>query len=145
MSSQLIAKVNDSLKIQGYRHSALRDKILEILDLSDEPATVLDIISGLAKDKIHPNKTTVYRELETLSKHNIIYEVNLGEGKKRYELASDQPHPHLICKKCGSIKCTKLNLTIESWLTSFCTQNNFKLEDHVLEFFGICQICNQNN
>jgi Fe2+ or Zn2+ uptake regulation protein len=142
MSSQLIQKVNQNLKEAGYRSSFLRDRILEILDLSDEPITVIEILEELKKIKLEPNKTTVYRELETLIKNQVIFEVDFGEGKKRYELATENPHPHLICTSCGSIKCSRLNITIESWLTSFCTQNNFKMSRHTLEFYGLCDKCN---
>jgi len=141
MSSQLILKVNKTLKEIGRRHSVLRDKILEILDLSDEPLTVTGLLERLSKSQFNPNKTTVYRELETLVKHNILFEVDFGEGKKRYELAGENRHPHLICNACGSIKCRRLNSTIESWLTSFCAQNNFKMSDHTLEFYGVCDKC----
>ena len=141
MSSQLILKVNQVLKESGYRSSVLRDKVLEILDLSDEPIAVVEILIELKKNKLVPNKTTVYRELETLLKNEIIFEVDFGEGKKRYELATEKPHPHLICTKCGAIKCSRLNTTIESWLTSFCTQNNFKMISHTLEFYGLCENC----
>lgn len=143
MSSQLIQKVNVKLKDAGYRHSKLRDKILEVLDLSDEPITVQDLQKILKDAKLEPNKTTVYRELETLEHNKVINTVDLGEGKKRYELSTESSHPHLICTNCGSIKCAKLNITIESWLNSFCGQNNFKMQDHVLEFFGLCHICNK--
>lgn len=141
MSSQLISAVNKVLKEAGCRQSALRNKILEILDLSDEPITVTAILQILDKNRLNPNKTTVYRELETLVKHKILFEVDFGEGKKRYELASETQHPHLICSDCGSIKCGRLNITIESWLNSFCTQNNFKMSGHTLEFYGLCDKC----
>jgi Fur family ferric uptake transcriptional regulator len=145
MSSQLIQKINTALKPNGYRQSDLRDKIIAILDLSDEPITVLDLMDKLKLDKLKPNKTTIYRELYTLMGHKFIEEVDFGEGKKRYELATDSTHSHLICESCGSIKCTRLNTTIESWLNSFTTQNNFALKRHILQFYGLCDQCLAKN
>ena len=141
MSSQLIQKINTFLKSKGYRQSLLRDKIISILDLSDEPITVIDLLERLKEEKQKPNKTTVYRELYTLLEHNYVAEVDLGEGKKRYELATENSHPHLICESCGSIKCSKLNITIESWLSSFTAQNNFSMNRHILQFYGLCDKC----
>lgn len=145
MSSQLILKINTALKPKGYRQSELRNKIIAILDLSDEPITVLNLMEKLKIDKLKPNKTTVYRELYTLMQHKFIEEVDLGEGKKRYELATEISHPHLICESCGSIKCTRLNITIESWLNSFTAQNNFSMNRHILQFYGLCDLCQHKN
>jgi Fe2+ or Zn2+ uptake regulation protein len=141
MSSQLIQKINLALKPKGYRQSNLRDSIVGILDLSDEPVTVVEILEKLKTEKHDPNKTTVYRELSTLVENNFVSEVDLSEGKKRYELKTDATHPHMVCNVCGSVKCARLNITIESWLKSFSVQNNFEMNSYNLQFYGLCDSC----
>lgn len=145
MSSQLIQKVNAHLRNKGYRQSLLRDNLISILDLSDEPISVLEILKQLSILKITPNKTSVYRELETLLKNEIITELDFGERKKRYELTNENSRAYFICEKCDTIAYSKLNVTIESWLASFSSQNNFQTKDFKLQFYGLCSKCSDSN
>ena len=90
-------------------------------------------------EKLKVNKTTVYRQLEKLLTDGMIIEVELGDGKKRYELKSLAHHHHLVCKKCGSLEDIRLDERII--LEEVSKKSNFKVEDHSLEFFGICVNC----
>lgn len=109
-------------------------KIIKILSRTNKPAEVSSFVS-----KIGVNKTTVYRQIEKLLTENVIIEVELGDGKKRYELKSLDHHHHLVCKKCGSLEDIELDEHII--LKEVSRKSNFKVEDHSLEFFGYCVKC----
>lgn len=122
-----------SLKL---RLTPIRRKLIDLLDQSEKPISVGDILS-----KINANKTTIYREINTLLFHDLLTVIDLGDGTKRYELSTKGHHHHLICIKCKSI--TELDLaddfTKEEALIA--SQTKFKVLRHALEFFGFCQNC----
>lgn len=109
-------------------------KIVKILNRTKKPVDVSVLVS-----KIGVNKTTVYRQIEKLLSQSIIIEVELGDGKKRYELMSLDHHHHLLCKICGKLEDIKLNE--KQLLNEVAKKSNFKVDSHNLEFFGRCINC----
>lgn len=109
-------------------------KVIDILLKNSSPVDV----SFLVK-KLKVNKTTVYRQLEKLIKENIVTEVELGEGKKRYELKSLGHHHHLVCDDCGKLEDVSFNEDI--LLKEVNKKSKFLIKSHNLEFFGLCVEC----
>lgn len=87
-------------------------------------------------EKIHVNKTTIYRELPKMIADGSVVEVDFGDGKKRYELAKSDHHHHAICTKCNLVKDVKVD---ERYL--FPKVKGFSLIRHSVEFFGLCENC----
>ena len=144
------SEIELSLKTKGYKKSKLRLEILEILHSSAKPKSALEILSeATAKFKDTPqsrysslNKTSIYRQLEILEKENIINEIDLSEGKKRYELKpKNGHHHHLICIKCTKIECYSVHQDLLEIETEINQKMGFKVEKHHLEFFGKCKNC----
>jgi Fur family transcriptional regulator, ferric uptake regulator len=111
----------------------IKQKILNLLENSDLPVSVPDILV-----KVKANKTTVYRELDQFLSDGLVKEVEFGDGKKRYEIEKSHHH-HLVCKNCGKIEDIEINE--KSLLTKIKTKSNFKIENHSIEFFGLCNLC----
>lgn len=99
----------------------------------------LPVDANYLVEKLKVNKTTVYRQIEKLLNDNLIIEVELGDGKKRYELKNLDHHHHLVCKKCGRLEDIRLNEKVI--LNEVSKKSKFKVENHSLEFFGICVNC----
>jgi Fe2+ or Zn2+ uptake regulation protein len=108
--------------------------VLEILKKTKFPVDVNCLISEL---KV--NKTTVYRQIEKLLINGQILEVELGDGKKRYEINTESHHHHLVCKNCGKLEDIILNENVI--LNEVSKKTKFKIEKHSLEFFGLCEDC----
>jgi len=108
--------------------------VLDLLLKSNSPVDV----SALVK-KMKVNKTTVYRQIEKLLEENKIVAVELGDGKKRYESSNLNHHHHLVCKKCGKLE--DIVLDEKKIVSEISKKTNFKIENHSLEFFGICVNC----
>ena len=106
------------------------------------PADYNDIAGYLSGNNISANKTTVYRQLEKMLVANKIQEFDLGEGKKRYE-QKDKHHHHLICNKCHKIECFEIDKHLQAQEQDILKTNGFTVTSHMLEFFGICQKCNE--
>jgi Fur family transcriptional regulator, ferric uptake regulator len=142
--SAFLEEVKQILSHKGYRHTVLRGRLLELLiqrgKINLGPISVAELLVNLAETGLQPNKTSIYREIETLLKENLVKQVDLLDGQKRYELSGPHHH-HLKCESCGLVQCVVIGPEIEAWMTNFCHQRNFELRRHVLEFFGLCGLC----
>lgn len=110
---------------------------MNVFDLVSKSKLPVDATTLISRLKV--NKTTVYRQLDKLLEENKIIEVELGDGKKRYELKDLDHHHHLVCKKCGKIDDIELDEKII--ISELSKKTKFKVESHSLEFFGTCVDC----
>ncbi len=129
-------EIVENLKRSGLKITSVRKQILEILNTSTKPLTAHEILS-----EIEANKTTIYREIETLLKAGYLNEVDFGDRNKRYELSSLGHHHHLVCIKCHGVEDVVLKETLFNEEKFISQANKFKVLRHNLEFFGYCHNC----
>lgn len=135
-------KILNTLKTQGHRLTKVRKIVLAILCEAGTPLSAAELIEGLKKHQLHVNKTTVYRELEFLLSQHVIREVDLLEGKKRYEIFMESDHHHhMICTKCKTVCCVDMAHDLDVLEKEIMDTYGFQVTDHTLEFFGVCQKC----
>ncbi len=106
------------------------------------PLSVPQILDALSAQMIHVNKTTVYRELETLEKLGIVKGVKLEDRKQYFELATRDHHHHFVCVECEEIEDVLLDeCDLERQEGLLARKNGFSVFRHSLEFFGLCKLC----
>jgi len=83
---------------------------------------------------------TIYRTLEVLTKLELICELHAEGLCRSYTTGAPQHHHHLICSNCGTvIDFTGHDLSeLEQRLSR---ESKFRIDSHLLEFFGLCQAC----
>lgn len=116
------------------RHTRVRESIIRLFDRSTYPLSAEDL-----QKHISANKTTIYRQLESLVQNKVINEVRFSDRKVRYEPANRVHHHHLVCDSCGSVKDIPLNETV--LLSQLKDVKDFNITRHSLEFFGTCSHC----
>ncbi len=140
MDSTLI--LTSALRTQGHKITKNRTAILEFLSNQSEPIAADEVLKHIQEEHQSINKTTVYRELFFLLEHNFIHEVELGDGKKRYEIALNRPHHHhIVCINCKKITDIPLEKELESIELDIEKTTGYELSSHMLEFFGLCKSC----
>jgi Fur family transcriptional regulator, ferric uptake regulator len=140
----LISELQAKLKEKGYRYSRLRELMLQIIEKSEKPINVNNILENLLNFDLKPNKTSVYREIETLLQEKIIRQIDLLDGFKRYEInlhSQGTGHSHFVCTDCGDTKCLELANELNSLETQIEQKFKFTINQRVLEFFGLCEKC----
>lgn len=130
-----------SLKAKGHRITISRRAIVEAFTASVGPVAAADIIAMLKKKRVATDKTTVYREIEFLTKEGILREVQFDERSKRYELASGEHTHHLICTNCKKVDDAVLDHDLDDVEKRLQKQKKFKVQHHSLEFYGLCGKC----
>lgn len=137
-----LSTLNEKLRKRGYRSSNIREEILKVLTQTQGPISIASLQLGLQKSNLNPNKTSIYREIDTLLKECVIEEFDLGEGKKRYEIKPlEGHHHHLICTSCGKIKCLEMDSDLEILTNQIEAKTGYKIFKHNLDFVGLCNTC----
>jgi len=115
--------------------------IREILTSADKPMSVMELVQALDERGLSVNKTTVYRELEKLLMKGEISEVDFGEGQKRYELTHGDHHHHAVCTNCETVVELEIEPELQHIQSTVAQQSGFRIQKHLVEFFGICAGC----
>lgn len=130
------------LKKHGERITPVRLALIGILSAVKEPQTPQQLLARLARKGFKVNKTTVYRQLELLERHGIVQGVHLSDRVTRYELITESGHHHhLVCLSCQRIEDVMFPTDLEAQEKIIWRKNKFKVLQHSLEFFGLCQSC----
>jgi Fe2+ or Zn2+ uptake regulation protein len=134
-----------ALKNGGYKLTALRQKLIRHFTAQQQPASASELLATLHQAGLLVNKTSVYRELATLEKAQIIQAVQFDDRSVRYELAETlgEHHHHLICRGCRRIEDVACNTALDHAETEIAKLYDFRVERHALEFFGLCAACQQ--
>lgn len=137
----MIDETLQTLKEQGYRITKTRKAVLEILVLVAKPLSADDLIKRLTKKGLHPNKTTIYRELDSLCVGGFVKEIQLGFGCRMYEVTSLGHHHHLVCTVCEKVEDVSIDKDMDRYEKNISKKTSFKISSHSLEFFGLCAQC----
>jgi Fur family ferric uptake transcriptional regulator len=85
-------------------------------------------------------EATVYRTLEFLAENGLAHSAHIGSGHLVYEIAKQDHHHHLICRKCGGeIKIE--HATLENLYKELEASSGFRDIDSHITFFGLCPEC----
>jgi len=139
---ELLVEFKNILKANRLKFTSQREAILQTLYDNPEHFTSENLYI-LVKEK-HPSLNigiaTVYRTLALLEESGLVSSISLGVQGKKFEIANKPHHDHLICEKCGTIVEFE-NKQIEELQHQIAEINGFKLTDHLMQLYGICQNC----
>lgn len=128
------------LKDNGFKVTAARLAVFDILGSSGSPLSAKEIFSRIPKNAF--DYATLYRILKAFVEKRLVHEIDLKRGHALYELAKDhEHHHHLVCKKCSKVTDFK-NCDLTKVEQQVAIKNGFaSIQEHSLEFYGICSHC----
>lgn len=130
-------KYQELLKSHHLKSTHQRLAILNNID--DAGHIDIDLLySKLLENFSSLSKATLYRNINDLLASDIIEEIKLPQLKQQYEIKKE-PHMHLLCKNCNSIKDISSNL--DSIYGEISKDNQFKIEKSFIVIKGICVNC----
>lgn len=128
--------------MNGTRYSRQRELIYQCLKESREHPTAEMIYQKLKPDNPALSLGTVYRNLNLLAEQGSI--IRMPFPVERYD-ADVAPHPHFLCRKCGSVYDLE-GLAYDSGLDEDAArQSGHDVERHTLLFTGICVNCTEKH
>lgn len=119
------------------------------LKMTDQRRTIAQVLSESADhpdvDQVYQRATeldprisiaTVYRTVRLFEEANILEKHDFGDGRARYEEASNDHHDHLINIKTGEV-IEFYNSEIEVLKEKIANELGYELVDHRLELYAI--------
>jgi len=79
---------------------------------------------------------TVYRTVRLFEEADILEKHDFGDGRSRYEEATDDHHDHIINIKTGEV-VEFTNAEIEALQERIAKEHGLKLVDHKLELYAV--------
>lgn len=128
------------LKAHNLKATPQRLSIYEILYNTDEHPNAEMIYNILHASQPTISLATVYKTLDTLVKHGLIQQLNVGEDSFRYD-ANAKPHPHIKCTRCHRVHDMHHIPGLEEFRENVKKATQFQLTSEQLYFFGICPDC----
>ena len=131
----------DYLRKKDFKLTDQRKEILKVFLNTERHLSVEDLYNIAKKKDPSIGQATVFRTLKLLQEADIAKEVDLGDGKVRYEHKYGHGHhDHLICVRCGRF-IEAVDLKIEKLQDDLCKKHGFLAQRHKMEIFGICKRC----
>jgi Fur family ferric uptake transcriptional regulator len=135
-------ELGNALQQRGYRLTAARQVILEVLVASGGHMSADDLAEKVRQQAPGVGRMTVYRTLDLLNELGFIRPVYQGTGAAHYILLEEGHHHHLICSTCDRViefdECV-----LEEVERLVSGRFNFQVQGHQLEFYGRCQQCQE--
>jgi Fur family ferric uptake transcriptional regulator len=129
------------LKNAGLKATLPRLKILELFEKSDERhLSAEDVYKVLLNAGDDVGLATVYRVLTQFEDAGLLVRHHFESGKAVFELNEGGHHDHIVCVKCGRVE-EFYDEEIERRQKEAAESRGFKMQDHTLMIYGICDTC----
>ena len=119
-----------------------QEQLLEELNKCEDELSGQELHRQLIIDGKAMGLTTVYRNLQVLIKHGLIRSRHLPTGEVLYTPVDRDIH-HVTCVQCGTTSKME-GCPVKDINTPNKKPKKFQLLFHTLEYFGICQNCDQS-
>jgi len=137
-------KLATALRQHGYKLTPQRWAVIGTIASSKDHLTPAEIYEKVQKDHPGIGLVTVYRTLDILSRLELICELHAGGNCRSYTISTPQHHHHLICSNCGKVvDFTGHGLNLGELEQRLSNESGFRIDDHLLEFVGLCQACQE--
>jgi Fur family ferric uptake transcriptional regulator len=120
---------------KGLKMTEQRRVIARVLSEADDHPDVEEVHRRAAAIDPRISVATVYRTVRLLEDEDLIERHDFGDGRARYEEASDDHHDHLIDMTTGKV-IEFQNEEIEALQEAVAEKLGYRLVGHRLELYG---------
>ena len=121
---------------KNMRMTTQRRVIARVLSVAQDHPDVEEVHRRAVEVDSSVSIATVYRTVRLFEESGILERHDFGDGRSRYEEATDDHHDHLINIKTGEV-VEFTNTEIEALQERIAKEHGLKLVDHKLELYGI--------
>ena len=121
---------------KGLRITEQRRIIARVLSESEDHPDVETLHERAAAIDPNISIATVYRTVRLFEEAGILERHEFGDGRSRYEAASDAHHDHLIDVETGNV-IEFVDEELEELQKRIAERLGFRLVDHRMELYGV--------
>lgn len=126
--------------MMNFKPTKNQQKILNLFKQLGEEISAQQIHFQLYNSGSNIGLATIYRALKKLHCYGIIQERVSSTGESLYGLINNAHEHHLNCIRCGQSVIVE-DCPLEENLNKWCQSQKFTIYYHTLEFFGLCDNC----
>ncbi|NVK17106.1 MAG: transcriptional repressor [Methylocystaceae bacterium] len=130
------SRIEEMCVEKGMKMTGQRRVIAKVLSDSSDHPDVEEVYRRSSEVDPKISIATVYRTVRLFEEAGIVERLDFGDGRARYEEASEEHHDHLINVQTGKIYEFHDN-EIEELQRKIAEKLGFKLVDHRMELFGV--------
>ena len=114
------------LKEKELKATPQRLSVLKELSKKGHP-TIDQLYEAIRVENSSMSLATVYKNLATLKEKGVVIEVNLSDGKMRYDICHC-PHIHLVCQSCGALHDMEFDKNLVAYQGLLEEKESIKIE-----------------
>lgn len=130
------SRIESLCKDKGMKMTSQRRTIARVLSEAVDHPDVEELTKRAVAEDPKISLATVYRTVRLFEEAGILERLDFGDGRARYEEASEDHHDHLIDIKSGRVIEFE-NSEIEALQNKIARQHGFRLVGHKLELYGV--------
>lgn len=129
----------NALKSKNFRLTPQRVELVKLIAASEGHPSATGLFEEIKKRFPTMSPATVYKTLAMLKEMNQVLEIDL-HGDSHYDGNRPEPHPHLVCIKCGRIMDGDYEMD-PSVLRKLELASGFLIKSSQINFLGLCAKC----
>lgn len=135
---------DQELRSAGLKVTTPRMKILQILEESSERHVSAEgVYQQLKADNEEVGLATVYRVLTQFEEAGLVIRHHFDTDHAVFELDHGEHHDHIVCVRCGKV-VEFFDEVIEAHQETIAKRFGFKMTDHSLNVYGVCEPCQKS-
>lgn len=130
----------NQIRAEGYRVTPQRMLVLDAICEGKGHTTLGEIYARVRAVDPSVDRSTVYRTLGLFTELGLVVSAETADQGTVYEISGEQPHHHLICRRCGAEQ--PLDRETVKLLTGLIdSRHGFEVQANHLVLYGLCHTC----
>jgi len=117
--------------------------VVSALRHADGHRTAAQVLDEVQRAYPYVDISTVYRTMAVLKELHLVSETDMGAGELAYEWSAGDPHHHLICRSCGTVRQLDPQ-ALDRLAQTLAGDYGFRADIEHIAIFGLCEICQAN-
>jgi Fur family peroxide stress response transcriptional regulator len=128
------------LRAAGHRVTPQRMAVIRLLASTTRHPSAEELFAGVIGDQPGIGLATIYNTIDLLHGLGEILVLDLGEGFKRYDGRSPEPHPHVLCAQCGRVDDVD-GIDVGDLAQLVAQSSGYQVLSQRIELTGLCPAC----